>query len=294
MLGGVLVALGAAACYEVSYVLQALEARNESAEHGLRLSLLLNLVRNPKWAGATLGVMAGAGLQLWALTLAPVTVVQPTLAVGLLALPLLARFVLHEHLQPRELLGILAIVGGVTVVGLAGPDHIGREPAGVELGIELAVLVGLLLAPFALRSSGTRSRLAVLAAASGDAAAAIGLKLAADELHKGRVGYALAWGALGAGCGAFALTAEMTALQQLRATRIAPVVVAFQVFVPVATGLAFLGDSWADTPGGGVLLALAIAVVVSGAALLSASRTVEEALGVEVEDHLGSSGELRE
>jgi drug/metabolite transporter (DMT)-like permease len=290
----VLVALGAAACYEVSYVLQALEARNESAEHGLRLSLLLKLVRNPRWAGATLGVVAGAALQLWALTLAPVTVVQPTLAVGLLALPLLARFVLHEHLSVRELLGIMAIVGGVSVVALAGSDHVGREEAGIELAIELVLLVALLLAPFALRGRGAPPQLAVLGAASGDAAAAIGLKLAADELHKGRVGAALAWGALGAACGAFALTAEMTALQQLRATRIAPVVVAFQVLVPVATGLAFLGDSWADTPGGGALLAVAVFVVVAGAALLSASRTVEEALGVQPEDHLGGSGELRE
>ncbi|MCW2968110.1 MAG: hypothetical protein JWM71_1882, partial [Solirubrobacteraceae bacterium] len=90
MLSGVLVALGAACCYEVAYVLQALEARAESGDHGLRLSLLTRLARNPRWAGATLLTAGGAALQVYALSLAPVTVVEPTLAVGLLALPLLA------------------------------------------------------------------------------------------------------------------------------------------------------------------------------------------------------------
>lgn len=287
MLAGLLIAIGAAACYEVAYVLQALQAREQSREHGLRLALLARLVRNPRWAAATLLAALGAGLQLTALAIAPVTVVQPTLAVGLLALPLLARFVLGEHLSPREAAGVAAIVAGVSVVALAGPSHAGRQAAGVGLAVELALLVALLLAPFALRSRGLPAQLAVLGAAAGDAAAAVGLKLAADELHKGRPGPALAWGALGAACGLLALTAEMSALQRMRATRIAPVVVAFQVLVPVATGLAFLGETWGATPGGGALLAGAVATVVAGASVLAASRTVEEALGAAGEDHLG-------
>jgi drug/metabolite transporter (DMT)-like permease len=93
------------------------------------------------------------------------------------------------------------------------------------------------------------------------------------------VAVAVGWGALGAACGGAALTAEMSALQRLRATRVAPVVVAFQVLVPVATGLAFLGESWTGTPGGGALLGAAVAAVVAGAAVLSATRSVERMLG---------------
>jgi drug/metabolite transporter (DMT)-like permease len=294
VISGVAIALGAAACYEVAYVLQALEAREESGEHGLRFALLWRLARNPRWAGATALTVAGAALQIWALSLAPVTVVQPTLAVGLLALPLLARFVLKEHLTVREGLGVAAIVGGVSVVAAFGPTHVGRSDAGIELYVVLGVLWLALLSPFALRNRGMPPQLAVLGAASGDAGAALGLKLAADQLHRSRPGLALLWLVAGMASGAFALTAEMTALQQLRATRIAPVVVAFQVLVPVGTGLAFLGDSWRHTLGGGALLSFAVLVVVGGATLLSASRTVEEALGVEPEEHGGSSGELRE
>lgn len=290
MLPGVLAALGAAACYEIAYVLQALEARAESSDHGLRLSLLTRLARNPRWAGAMLLTGGGAALQLYGLAHAPVTVVQPTLAVGLLALPLLARFVLHERLRPRELAGIAAVVGGVSVIAVLGPTHIGRQAAGIPLGIELAVLIGLLLVPFALRSRAMPPQLAVAGAAAGDAAAAIGLKLAADSLHAGHIGRALLWAGLGAVCGLFALTAEMTALQHLRATEIAPVVVAIQVLVPVATGLALLGDSWRHTPGGGVLLGVAVLVVICGAGLLAASRSVEEMLGVAPEHDLGGGG----
>lgn len=294
MIGGVLIALGAAACYEVSYVLQALEARNESDEHGLRFALLWRLAKNPRWAAATAGTVGGAVLQVWALSRAPVTVVQPTLAVGLLALPLLARFVLKEQLTVRELAGIGAIVGGVSVVAAFGPTHVGREDASVGVYVVLAALWAITLCPFVLRGRGLPPQLAVLGAACGDAAAALGLKLAADKAHAGDVPLALVWAAVGAASGAFALTAEMTALQKLRAPRIAPVVVAFQVLVPVTIGLAFLGDSWRHTPAGGVLLSAAVLVVVAGAVVLSASRSVEEALGVEPEDHLGSSGELRE
>lgn len=294
MLAGVLIALGAACCYEIAYVLQALEARGQPVEQGMRASLLGSLLRNRRWAGATALSVVAALLQLWAYALAPVTVVQPTLALGLLALPLLARFVLHEHLRAVELLGVAAIVGGVSVIALFGPTHVGRHDGGTGLVIELVVLGLVLVTPFVLRSRGLPAQLAVLGAAAGDVVAALALKLAADRLHDGSIVPAALLLGLAAGSGALALTAEMTALQRLRATQIAPVVVAFQVLVPVATGLAFLGDSWRHTPGGGVLLSLALAVLLGGAGLLASSRSVEEALGVAAQDDLGGAGQRGE
>lgn len=294
MLAGVLVALSAAACFEWAYIVQAEQARGQSQEQALRLSLMTSLLRNRRWAGGTLLTGVGALLQLWALTLAPLTVVQPTLAVGLFALPFLAYQRLGEHLSRRDGLGIAAIVTGVSVIAIAGSTHVGRSPAGVELGIVLALLIALTLAPFALRSRNMPARLSVAGAAAGDAAAALGLKLAANELHAGRVVMAVVWGGMGAACGLLALTAEMSALQRLRATQIAPAVVAAQVLVPVVVGLAFLGETWGSTPGGGALLSAAVAFVVAGGAILAGSHSVEEVVGVEPEDHLGSGGQLRE
>jgi uncharacterized membrane protein len=71
-------------------------------------------------------------------------------------------------------------------------------------------------------------------------------------------------------------------------------VVAMQVLVPVATGLLFLGDSWRHTPGGGALLGVALMVLVAGAAVLGASRTIEQAVGVEPQHELGGGGQRGE
>ncbi|MFL5843193.1 MAG: DMT family transporter [Solirubrobacteraceae bacterium] len=281
MIGGVIVALCAAACFEWAYVVQAEQARTETS--GLRLGLLARLARNRLWLGGMALTVAGALLQIWALSLAPVTVVQPTLAVGLLALPFLARFKLGEELRTADHLGIAAIVGGVSLIAVFGPEEIGRAPVGTGLAVVLGALGLVLVAPFVLRGAG-----AVAGAAAGDAAAALCMKLAADELHDGRVGIALMWG-LGAGvAGMLSLTAEMSALQRLRATQIAPVVVAAQVLIPVAVGLAYLGETWGDTPGGGLLLGAAVAVVVAGSTVLAASRSVEDVVGAEApQDDLG-------
>jgi drug/metabolite transporter (DMT)-like permease len=228
------------------------------------------------------------------LTRAPLTVVQPTLAVGLLALPFLARSRLGEHLKPRDALGIAAIVSGVSLIAVFGPTHVGRAPAGTELGVVLGVLLVLVLAPFVLRSRRMPAQLSVAGAAAGDAAAALCLKLAADEFHADRPGVAIVWAVAGVACGALALTAEMSALQQLRATQIAPVVVAAQVLVPVTVGLAFLGEAWDHTPGGGVLLTAAVAVVVAGGAVLAASHSVEDVVAAALQDDVGGGGQRGE
>src|SRR3954454_15400560 len=106
----------------------------------MRIGPLARPIRNPRWLAATVLTVVGALLQLWALTLAPITVVQPVLAVGLLALPLLSRFVLHEKLHTPELVGIGAIVGGVAVIAIWGPTHVGREEPSLGLYLELVAL----------------------------------------------------------------------------------------------------------------------------------------------------------
>ena len=176
MLDGVLVALVAAACFEWAYVVQAEQARKESGELELRLSLMTRLARNWRWLAGLALTGAGALLQVWALTLAPLTVVQPTLAAGLLALPFLARFRLGERLRLTDQIGIGAIVAGVSMFAIFGPTEVGDNPAGAELGIVLGLLALTMAAPFALRSRGLPPQLSVAGAAAGDAAAALCLQ----------------------------------------------------------------------------------------------------------------------
>ena len=68
---GFAAAAGAAACYEVSYAAQALEARSVDRDQALRASLLARLVRRPRWLAAIGLALFGWVLQIVALGLAP-------------------------------------------------------------------------------------------------------------------------------------------------------------------------------------------------------------------------------
>ncbi len=296
MIGGIAVALAAACCYELAYVVQALETRQAGDGARIEPTLLRRLLRRPRWVAGTALSGIGALLQIWALTLAPLTVVQPTLALGLVLLLVLSATVLHEPVGRRERLGVAMIVAGVAVVAVTAAPEVGE--AGASWAVLL--LVGLLavptLLPFALRGLAD-ARLRVLAAAAGDALAAVGLKLVADATGRGSWPLAVAYAAGAAVAGLLALTAEMSALQRTAATRVAPVVLAGQVLVPSLAGPLVFGEQWGRSTAGGALLALGLLVVTAGAALLGASAAVadviagEEATAAAVDPGPGPGGQ---
>jgi drug/metabolite transporter (DMT)-like permease len=274
MIAGIAVAAAAACCYEGAYVLQALEAREESGGARLQASLLRRLVRRPRWLFGTALSAVGALLQVFALTLAPLTVVQPTLALGLVLLLTLSATVLHEHVGRRELLGVTMVVCGVVLVAIMAPADTSKSLGNLATAVMLGLLGAVALLPFLLRRRLHDARLRVVAAAAGDAWAAIGLKLVADALQRHAWLPLIAWAVGAIAAGAIALTAEMSALQRIAATRVAPVVLAVQVLVPVIAGPLALDESWSGTPLDGVALGAAVLLVAAGAALLGASGAV--------------------
>ncbi len=66
----------------------------------------------------------------------------------------------------------------------------------------------------------------------------------------------------------------MSALQRRPATHVAPVMLAVQVLVPVVLAPLIFGESWADTPLGGVALVAFMGVALAGTVLLAGSRSV--------------------
>ncbi len=137
---GILAAIGASVLYNTSIALQALEAREVPREHSLRPSLIGKLVRNRRWLGATALGLLGWPLEIAALLLAPLTVVQPCLASGLILLLWLGATRLGEAPGRREYIAVAAIVVGVVGVALAAPerttDHAGdrSDRAGARPG----------------------------------------------------------------------------------------------------------------------------------------------------------------
>jgi drug/metabolite transporter (DMT)-like permease len=269
---GLALAAAAAACYETGYAFQALEARRVPARYALRASLLTWLLRNGRWLAATGLSLLGWPLQVAALALAPLALVQPTLALGLVLLLALGVRVLHEPVGRRELAAVALVIAGLAAVAACAPGRVDGT-FGTGLGIAIAVLAGLALAPYLDRTR--RAGLpAVLSAGAADAVAALAAKVVAGELGAGRWAVAAGFVLVAALAALLATVSEMSALQRLPATRVAPIVLVVQIVVPVAVAGLLGGESWGATPLGGLALGAGLAAAVGGAVLLASSRPV--------------------
>jgi drug/metabolite transporter (DMT)-like permease len=286
---GIVSAVGASLLYNTSIALQALEAREVPGEHSLRVSLIGRLVRNKRWLGATALGLAGWPLEIGALLLAPLTVVQPCLASGLILLLWLGASRLGERPGRREWIAVAAIVAGVVGVALAAPERTTDHAGTAAIALALSLVAIPIAAPYVLQGrfrlsphqrgvkvgwANTIALLAVVSAGCGYAWTAIASKLLTDELAAGALLVAVAWLATAAASEGVALLSEMSALQRRAATHVAPTMFAVQIIVPVLLAPLIFGESWGDTPFGGVALVAFMAVAVAGTVLLAGSRSV--------------------
>jgi hypothetical protein len=270
---GIGAAVGASTLYSLGIALQAMDAKEAPHEEHLRLALAWGLIRRARWLLGTGLSILGWPLQVLALLLAPLVVVQPTLAVGLLVLMFLAQRMLGEHAGHYEYIAMLAIVIGVVGAGLAAPPR-STTHTSEELTITL-VLVSLGLSsllPYVLRLLG-RSPAVVTMVGAGLAFAWSGVatKLASDDLAQGHLLAAAAWGLSTAAASGVGVLSEMSALQARPAIQVAPVVFVTQTAVPIVLAPLLLGENFSGTPFGGVALAASLALLIAGAALLARS-----------------------
>jgi hypothetical protein len=300
---GFVLALAAACFYETGYALQALEARRAPAERALRPSLIGHLVGRPVWIGATALSLLGWPLQIVALSEAPLTLVQPTLALGLILLLVLGVRVLGEHVGTREMVAVVLIIGSVAVFAWAAPRDIGDVERGAGLVVALAILITVALAPYAIalmRGSSVHARglrqeppvsggggtrftlgrypmlLLVASAGAADGLAAFVAKIVAQDATEGALVAVVLWAALVAAVVIVGLLSESTALQSFAATRVAPTVLVMQIVIPVVLAPLVGGEGWSGTPLGGAVLAAALVTIAVGAGLLASSPAVAQ------------------
>src|SRR4051794_22089652 len=105
---GVLAALTSAVLYASGVTLQSIEAAQAPDEESLKPSLLQRLVTRKRWVLGTLCVIGGWATQAGALMLAPITIVQPALAVSV---------------------GVLLVIGVRFFGGKVGRRGMGAAPA---------------------------------------------------------------------------------------------------------------------------------------------------------------------
>jgi hypothetical protein len=271
---GIAAAVAASTLYSLGIALQAMDAKQAPHGEHLRLALAWRLLRRARWLLGTGLSILGWPLQLVALLLAPLVVVQPALAAGLLVLLFLAQRMLGEHAGRSEHLATVAIVIGVVGAGLAAPARSAGHGS-ENLAITL-VLLGLGLAallPYAMRLlARPPAILTMVGAGLAGGWSGIATKLASDDLSNGHIGLAIAWGlstALASGVG---VLSEMSALQERPAIQVAPVVFVTQTVIPIVVAPLLFGESFADTPWGGVPLSASLALLMVGAAVLARSQ----------------------
>jgi hypothetical protein len=284
---GFALALAAACCYETGYALQAVEARRAPAERALRPSLVAHLVRRPVWVGATALSLVGWPLQIAALTEAPLTLVQPTLALGLLLLLVLGVRILGEHVGTREIVAVAMIIASVGVFAWAAPRDTGDVERGAGLVVALSILIAVALLPYAIALMRERRYpmlLLVASAGAADGLAAFVAKIVAQDASAGELVAVIVWAALVAAVVIVGLISESTALQSFAATRVAPTVLVMQIVIPVVLAPLVGGESWGGTPLDGAVLGAALVTIAVGAGLLASSPAVAQLAVGEAED----------
>jgi hypothetical protein len=289
---GIGAAVGASTLYSLGIALQAMDAKEAPRDEHLRLALAFSLIKRTRYQLGTGLSILGWPLQLVALLLAPLVLVQPALAAGLVVLMFLAQRMLGEHAGRYEYVAIGAIVLGVLGAGLTAPPrsttHTSEE---LVIAVVLTGLAAVSLLPYLLRALGRRSPAAITMIGAGFAFGwgGVATKLAADDLAQGHLVSSAAWALATAAASAVGLLSEASALQSRPAIQVAPVVFVTQTVVPVVLAPLLLGERFSATPLGGVPLGISLALLVAGAGLLARSPLLVALMESELVSHPSGS-----
>jgi drug/metabolite transporter (DMT)-like permease len=282
--------VAAAVCYDTGYALQALEARRAPSRLALKPSLFGHLLRRRLWVGATVLSLVGWPLQILALSQAPLTLVQPTLALGLLILLVLGSRLLHERVGGREIGAVALVIAAVGLSAWASPDQSGAVPRDAGLVVALSILVAVAISPYVVAAATNRRLFPVLllivGAGSADAFAAFAGKLIAEDGAAAHWLPVVLWVVAVGAVILLGFLSETTALQRAAATRVAPTVLTMQIAIPIAMAPLVGGEGWGDTPGGGAVLVASLVILVTGVAVLGSAPAVA---GVIAEGEEGSA-----
>lgn len=270
---GIGAAVGASTLYSVGIALQAVDAKQAPHEEHLRLALVQGLVRRIRWLSGTALSIVGWPLQVLALLLAPLVVVQPALAAGLLVLMLLAERMLGERAGRYEYVAVAGVIAGVVGAALCAPARSTNLTA-EHLTLTL-VLGGLALAsllPYLLRWLGhARPEVTMVCAGLAFGWGGVTTKLASDDLAHSHLLLAGLWAlATGAASGVGVLS-EMSSLQARPAIQVAPVVFVTQTVIPLVLAPLLFREHFGSTPLGGAPLVASLALLVAAAGMLARS-----------------------
>lgn len=273
---GSICALAAAVLFGTGVVIQASAAPQMPRRDSLRVTLLGPMLRSVRWLWGAAIALIGWSLHAAALSLAPLTLVQPVLALMLVVVLVLARITLHEHVGTREVVGSGALIAGIATIATTAPSRSNHHASAWAIGSVLVALTVLTLSPLIWRRYLTSRPIAVaLCAGLAFALSSVATKLFTDASARNdpiEVGLLLVM--IGAAATVGGIT-QMSALQRRPATVVIPVAFATEVLVPVALAPVVFNERLSDVDAlSSGLLVLALLAVIAGVWLLASSPMV--------------------
>jgi drug/metabolite transporter (DMT)-like permease len=155
---GIAVAALAATSYNIGLIVEKRALRRLppiDARHAV--ALLRTVLLDPAWMLGFALMVCGLGFQVVALTLAPVSVVQPVIGSGVVILVGLSAVVLRERLGRIELWCVLAVVVGIGAIALSAAGAAGRVGHQASGWLIAAVAVPTCLVALAVGAASLRT-----------------------------------------------------------------------------------------------------------------------------------------
>ena len=112
------------------FVLQQGAAQQVPKSHFLRLSLLADLLRKPRWLAGLGTMVAGQLLSAWIIGHLVLSLAEPLLATNLLYALILAGPVSRQAVHRSEIAGAVILIAGVTALSAARVVHSGQVSVG--------------------------------------------------------------------------------------------------------------------------------------------------------------------
>jgi drug/metabolite transporter (DMT)-like permease len=133
LVAGVVISVVSAVLYNVGFVLEKHALGKLPPVHAKRLlHLLTQVLSSPLWVAGFVSLLAGLALQVLALSLVSISVVQPIFVSGIVILLVLSHVALKEHLGRREWGAVCVVALSLFAISLsldANSDHAGASGA---------------------------------------------------------------------------------------------------------------------------------------------------------------------
>ncbi len=150
-------AVVAAALLGAGLVLQQDAAQHAPQEHFLRIRLLADLMRRPRWLAGIATMVAGQLLWAWVIGHLELSLAEPLLTTNLLFALLLAGPLSGQRVHRTEVAGALVLIGGVTAMSVArevrGPSVYVGSPSYWPFAAAAVVVLAFACAAFGRRRS---------------------------------------------------------------------------------------------------------------------------------------------